>query len=78
MSAHLYGDWAVLKQVPPGPDEWHNFFGVGTGLSFRAFWETNWLLTYGYGINAVRNGDHGGHEIGVAMEKTILMARQNR
>jgi hypothetical protein len=69
VSAHLYGDWAVLKQVPPGSDEWHNYFGVGTGLSFRAFWETNWLLTYGYGINAVRNGDNGGHEVGVAMEK---------
>ena len=27
------------------------------------------LVSYGYGVNAVRNGEHGGHEIGVALEK---------
>jgi hypothetical protein len=27
------------------------------------------LVSYGYGFNAVRNGDRGGHEVGLALEK---------
>jgi len=72
LAGHVYGDWAVANMfdVTTGHvDKWRNFFGVGTGISFRAWWNTYVLLTYGYGINAVRNGDHGGHEIGLALEK---------
>jgi hypothetical protein len=66
---HLYGDWAVVKPVPPQPSDWHNYFGVGAGVDFRAWWEFDLLLSYGYGFNAVRNGDNGGHEVGLALEK---------
>jgi hypothetical protein len=69
VTAHLYGDWAVLKPVPPEAPDWHNIFGVGAGLSFRAFWDIDWLLSYGYGINALRDGHHGGQEIGLALQK---------
>jgi len=69
LTGHLYGDWAVLKLVPPDAPDWHNIFGVGAGLSFRAFWDMNWLLTYGYGINAIRHDEHGGQEIGLALQK---------
>ena len=69
IAAHLYGDWAVAKSVPPGVRDWDNYFGVGAGLSFRTFWDVNALVSYGYGINAIRNGDSGGHEIGLALEK---------
>ena len=69
LAVHLYGDWAVLKPVPPASPDWDNIFGVGTGVSFRALWDIDWLISYGYGINAVRDGHHGGHEIGLALEK---------
>jgi len=69
LAAHLYGDWAVLKPVPPAAPDWDNIFGVGAGLSFHALWNVDWLISYGYGINAVRDGNRGGHEIGLALEK---------
>ena len=72
VAGHLYADYAAAKtlDVTTGQlEEWHSFFGVGAGVSFRAFWKSNILVSYGYGINALRNGDHGGHEIGAALEK---------
>lgn len=69
LSGHLYGDWAVIKPVAPQPREWDNYFGVGAGLGFRAWWDVDVLVSYGYGFNAVRNGDRGGHEVGLALEK---------
>jgi hypothetical protein len=69
LGLHAYVDWAMLKPVPPDAPDWHHYIGVGAGVSFRMFWNTRTLLSYGYGINAVRNGDHGGHEIGLALEK---------
>jgi hypothetical protein len=38
-------------------------------VSFRAFWGVHTLIQYGYGFDAVRNGETGGHEIGLAFEK---------
>jgi len=69
LTGHFYGDWAIVKSPPPAAEDWHNYLGVGAGLGLRGPWQTNWLLSYGYGLNAVRNGDHGGHEIGLALEK---------
>jgi hypothetical protein len=69
LAAHFYGDWAIARGVPPETRDTHNYFGVGMGLSFRALWDTDFLVSYGYGINAVRNGEHGGQEIGLALEK---------
>jgi hypothetical protein len=71
VTAHLYGDWAVIKPVPPESPDWNNIFGVGAGLSFRAFADIDCLISYGYGINAIRRGDHGGHEVGLALEKKL-------
>jgi len=68
---HLYGDWAAYKPVPPAAGDWHNLLGVGAGVSLRAFWGIRTLVTYGYGINAVRNGNHGNHEIALALEKSF-------
>jgi hypothetical protein len=69
LSLHLYGDYAAARTVPPQDGEWHSFFGVGAGIGFRAAWQIDVLLSYGYGINAVRNGERGGHQIGLALEK---------
>ncbi|HTS19457.1 MAG TPA: hypothetical protein VMP11_17915 [Verrucomicrobiae bacterium] len=69
VALHLYGDWAILKPVPPDTPDWHNILGVGTAVSFRAVWNTYWLISYGYGINAVRDGHNGGHEVGLALQK---------
>jgi hypothetical protein len=69
LTAHLYGDWAVIKPVPPQPSDWNNFFGVGAGVGFRAFWGIDMLVNYGYGFNAVRNAHLGGHEAAWALEK---------
>jgi len=72
LTGHLYGDYAVAKTLDVftgRTDPWSSFFGVGAGLGFRAWWQTDVLLSYGYGFNAIRNGQHGGHEIGLALEK---------
>jgi len=71
LTAHVYSDWAALKPVPPAASDWHNIFGVGAGVSFRALWDIDWLISYGYGINAIRDGDRGGHEVGLALEKNF-------
>jgi hypothetical protein len=69
VAVHFYGDWAIARGVPPLPRDTHNYFGVGTGLSFRALWDIDFLVSYGYGINAIRNSEHGGQELGLALEK---------
>jgi len=69
VTIHLYGDWAVVKPVPPATPDWNNIFGLGSGLSFRAIKGINWLISYGYGFNAIRDGTRGGHEIGLALQK---------
>jgi hypothetical protein len=72
VALHLYGDYAIINQfdVTTGRvDDWHNYLGAGCGVSFRAFWGVQTLVQYGYGFNAVRNGDKGAHEIGLAFEK---------
>jgi len=69
VTVHLYGDWAVIKPVPPEAPDWTNIFGVGAGLSFRAVADIDCLVAYGYGINAIRDGNRGGHEISLAFQK---------
>ena len=69
LAIHFYGDWANARGVPPQTREYHNYFGVGTGVSFRGPWMTDCLVSYGYGINAVRNGNRGGNEIAVGLER---------
>ncbi len=69
VTGNLYGDWALIKPPPPEPGEYHNYLGVGAGVGFRGPWKSNWLVSYGYGINAVREGEHGGHEVSLAFEK---------
>ena len=69
VAVHFYGDWARARGVLPLLREYHNYFGTGAGVSFRGPWQTDFLVSYGYGINAVRNGDHGGHEIALGLER---------
>ncbi len=69
LTGYLHGDWAIAHTVPPGDGDWHNYFGIGVGLGCRAWFNTRVLLTYGYGFNAIRNGERGGHEISLALEK---------
>jgi hypothetical protein len=69
IAVHFYGDWAVARGVLPLATEYHNYFGTGAGVSFRGPWNSDVLLSYGYGFNALRNGDHGGHEVALGVEK---------
>lgn len=72
--AHLYCDDAMVKTLDARTgtaNDWHNYLGVGAGLGFPAFCGTQVLVTYGYGVNAVRYDRHGGHEIGIALEKNF-------
>jgi hypothetical protein len=69
LNLHFYGDYAAVRTVPPQDGEWHSFIGTGAGVSFTAWWQVRTLVNYGYGVTAVRNGDHGGHEIGLALQK---------
>ncbi len=69
VAVHFYGDWANARGVPPLARDYDNYFGVGAGLSFRGPWKTDFLVSYGYGINAVRNGDRGGHEVALGLER---------
>ena len=69
VTGNLYADWAVLRPPPPEPGDWHNYFGVGAGVGFRGPWKSDLLVCYGYGINAVRDDEHGGHEVSFALEK---------
>jgi hypothetical protein len=69
LALHFYGDWANARGVPPLAREYDNYFGAGAGVSFRGPWRTDFLLSYGYGFNAVRNGDRGGHEVALGLER---------
>ena len=69
LTGHLYGDFADAKQLDGAARDWHSFLGAGAGLSFRGPWATDIIVSYGYGFNALRNGDRGGHEVGLALEK---------
>src|SRR6185295_11727983 len=69
LALHFYGDYAAAKLVPPQDNQWHHYFGAGAGVSFQTIWDIKTVVSYGYGFNAVRNGDHGAHEIGLALQK---------
>ncbi|HTH47859.1 MAG TPA: hypothetical protein VMB21_10140 [Candidatus Limnocylindria bacterium] len=49
------------------PDHWH--YGIGGGVGYTSgngAW--HWMLGYAYGVNAIRDGHHGAHSIGIVME----------
>lgn len=69
LTGHLYADWALAHTVAPQDGQWHNYTGLGVGLGCRVFANIDLLVSYGYGINALRDGTHGGHEIALALEK---------
>jgi hypothetical protein len=69
LALHFYGDGAFTKRSDIPDNSVHGWVGVGSGVSFRGFWDTDWLAGYGYGANAQRGSDHGGHEVFVQMSK---------
>jgi hypothetical protein len=69
LTGHLYADYAYAHTVAPQDGRWHHYIGIGAGVSFRALGGTDVLLSYGYGVNALRDGRHGSHEIAIALEK---------
>ncbi len=71
ITGNLYADWALIKLTPPSSRDWDNYFGFGAAVGFRGPWQVNTLVGYGYGVNAVRRGDRGGHEISLALEKNF-------
>ncbi len=69
LALHLYGDAAVTHRSDTSDHAAHGWAGTGAGVSFKGFWDTDWLMGYGYGINAQRGTDHGGHELFLQMSK---------
>jgi hypothetical protein len=69
LALHLYADGAITKRSDISGHAIHGWAGTGSGVSFQGPWETQWLFGYGYGINAQRRGDHGGHELFTQMSK---------
>lgn len=69
LALHFYGDAAMTKRSDIPDRAIHLWSGVGTGVSVKGWWETQWLLGYGYGINAQRGNDNGGHEVFAQMSK---------
>ena len=60
-----------MKLVPPNERRWRDQAGAGVGIGFRTPGGLDWLFSYGYGINAIREGDRGSQEFAVALEKTF-------
>lgn len=71
LSMHLYADGAITRRADIPDQEPHGWAGCGTGVSFQGWWETQWLIGYGYGINAQRGTSHGGHEIFARLSKSF-------
>jgi hypothetical protein len=69
VTLHLYGDCAAERSVPPDQTNERVLPGIGAGVGFRSFWKTDVLVSYGYGFNAVREGDRGGHEVALGIER---------
>jgi len=69
VALHLYADGAITHRTDVPDHEPHGWAGSGIGMSFRGWWDTHWLAGYGYGINAQRGPEHGGHEFFAQMSK---------
>jgi len=69
VTLNLYADYAVERAVPPDQPNWRSLPGVGAGVGFRTFWGVDVLISYGYGFEAIRNGDRGGQEVAIALQK---------
>jgi hypothetical protein len=69
VTLHFYADCAAERSVPPDQTNERVLPGLGAGVGFRSFWKTDVLVSYGYGFNAVRDGDRGGHEVAIGLEK---------
>lgn len=69
LALHLYLDGAVTRRSDIPDRELHGWAGTGTGVSFKGWWDTQWLVGYGFGINAQRGAGHGGHELFAQMSK---------
>lgn len=56
------------------PGNWHS--GVGAGLLYQSR-SLKCMLGYAYGVDAIRDGGHGAHSIGVLMQFDLGHARQS-
>lgn len=56
------------------PGHWHS--GVGAGILYRSRADTTKImLSYGYGVDAIRSGGRGAHSIGVLVQVDLSQAR---
>lgn len=67
ISAHFYADNATFRRTDDRGQGWENVTGLGTGLSFTGPYDSQFIVTYGYGVDAIRKGERGGHEVGMRM-----------
>ncbi len=67
---------AVVEYLPglKQPGNWHT--GVGGGLMYRTPSDALKIMVgYGYGVDAIRNGERGAHSIGILMQFDLEQAR---
>ncbi|MEI7728607.1 MAG: hypothetical protein WCO56_03515 [Verrucomicrobiota bacterium] len=69
-------DSAVIDYAPGQAQNGHWNSGVGGGLAYEsASHGFQVIVSYGYGINAIRHGQHGGHSVCVLAQWDLEKAR---
>lgn len=59
------------------PGVWHS--GLGGGLGYRSeknIWQV--ILSYGYGVDAIRNGQRGTHSVGLLLQYDLESQQRQR
>jgi len=74
-----FGATAVVDYLPgmQQPGVWHS--GVGGGVGYKSsddVWQV--ILSYAYGLDAIRSDDRGAHSIGLLVQYDFGSWRQNR
>jgi hypothetical protein len=68
---------AVVDYLPglEQPGNWHS--GVGAGILYRSRNDTTKIMiSYGYGVEAIRNGGRGAHSVGILVQFDLSQARE--
>ena len=69
LALHFYADGAATTRGDVPDRSVHGWAGIGSAVTFVGWWETEWQVGYGFGINAQRGTDNGGHEFFTQMSK---------
>lgn len=63
ISLHFYADQAAFRRGDDRAQGWQSATGLGAGVSLTGPFGGEFLVSYGYGIDAIRKGERGGQEV---------------